>query len=94
MQYEKLNDLSLPPEDVDLEKLHLGGVSGGGIWVEVASPSTGAIWRPDPRLIALEVSFKPRDKWSRGTLLRPWLNLVRAHYSDLEDLIQYVLAPK
>lgn len=88
LQMVKLHDAK--PEDVEVDDVHLGGVSGGGIWIEYQATSDSGIWRPDARLIGIDVSFKPRDKWLRGTLIKRCLDLVQRRYPDLHETIRAV----
>ncbi len=92
LQRLKLNDLSVPPQDVKLPEVDLSGVSGGGIWLEIPPPRETTIWQPHAQLIALDITIG--DKWLRGTLISNWLDLVRQHYPDLAKLIDSFHPPR
>lgn len=61
----------------------LAGLSGGGIWLAAARSSP--IWEPSVRLIALQVSYRPKGKWLRGVWIDHWLKLVESGYPDLRE---------
>jgi len=86
----KLDDISMPPENVSISSLHLGGMSGGGIWKHCPSRKDNAIWQPNLKLIALDVSFSPDGKWLRGSLISKWLDLLHERYRDLRESIQSI----
>jgi hypothetical protein len=90
LQKIQMDNLAEPAEEVRLEELHLGGMSGGGVWLELSRRTEG-VWRPDVRLIALDRSFKMSDGWLRASLIAPWLRMVRENYPDLDAVIREIL---
>jgi len=65
------------------------GLSGGGIWK--VNPRADGIWSPDAaQLVAIQYSWSEVDRWLRGTLIREWLQMLRADLPELATVIDPV----
>jgi len=78
-------------EPWNIEEVNLGGMSGGGIWLEVESDAP-RLWRPSCALIGLDKSVNVKEQWIRGTLIDKWLELVHLHYPDLRECVTEIRA--
>ncbi|SFM77044.1 hypothetical protein [Rugamonas rubra] len=51
------------------------GLSGGGVWI--ASANKDGLWSPeDARLVGVEISWHPRERWVRGNQIQHVLPLI------------------
>lgn len=90
----KLNDPNKPPTEIAVDELKLPGISGGGIWLHLPTSSDSEVWTPNLRLLALDVSVEPKERWLRGTSISNWLQLLQQHYPDLKRNIEAILSPR
>ncbi len=60
------------------------GTSGGGIWQ--GTPRRDGLWSAESvKLVAVQSSWLPRQRYTRGVQVHHWLRLIHDEYPDLRD---------
>lgn len=76
-----------PGQRIDRGPPDMGGVSGGGIWLERNEVGEG-VWSPKLRLHGIQTSWMRQGEWLRGSSIGAWLDLVATHYPELRSEIE------